>query len=221
MKKEYVIWGSKGHAKVLADTLSLLGQRLSALFDNDPKTTSAIPGIKIYHGPKGFHQWRKNESKPSTKYFGLVAIGGTRGIDRLKIQEFFEAQSIVVPALIHPSASIAPSSKVFPGAQILSQAMIASDCVIREGCIINNRSGIDHECFIGKGCHIAPGATLCGEVMLEENVLIGAGAVILPKLTVGSNTVVGAGSVVTKSLPANIVVCGNPAKIIKRIPIPR
>jgi len=45
----------------------------------------------------------------------------------------------------------------------------------------------------------------------------GTAAIILRGVTIGDNAVVAAGSVVTKSVPANTVVAGNPAKIIKTL----
>lgn len=52
-------------------------------------------------------------------------------------------------------------------------------------------------------------------VTIGDNVWIGGSVTILPGVTVGNNTVIGAGSVVTKDVPDNVVVGGNPAKIIK------
>ena len=46
---------------------------------------------------------------------------------------------------------------------------------------------------------------------------IGAGAIIMPGVTIGARAVVGAGSVVTKDVPSNMVVAGNPAKIMKSV----
>ena len=46
---------------------------------------------------------------------------------------------------------------------------------------------------------------------------IGAGAIIMPGVTIGARAVVGAGSIVTKDVPPNMVVAGNPAKIIKSV----
>jgi acetyltransferase-like isoleucine patch superfamily enzyme len=53
-------------------------------------------------------------------------------------------------------------------------------------------------------------------VTIGKNVWIGTHAVILPGVEIGDNAVVGAGSVVTKNVPANSIVAGNPAKIIKK-----
>jgi galactoside O-acetyltransferase len=48
-------------------------------------------------------------------------------------------------------------------------------------------------------------------------VWIGSGAVILPGVTIGSGSVIGAGSVVTKDIPANVLACGVPCKVIREI----
>ena len=54
-------------------------------------------------------------------------------------------------------------------------------------------------------------------VVIKQNAWIGAKATILPGVTVGKNAVVAANAVVTKDVPANTVVAGNPAKIIKKL----
>ena len=54
-------------------------------------------------------------------------------------------------------------------------------------------------------------------IVIEENVWIGGGAILLPGVKIGRNAVVGAGAVVTRSVPANTVVAGNPARVIREI----
>jgi acetyltransferase-like isoleucine patch superfamily enzyme len=54
-------------------------------------------------------------------------------------------------------------------------------------------------------------------VIISDNVWIGMNATILKGVTIGENSVVAAGSVVTKSVPANTVVAGNPAVIVKKL----
>ncbi|MNL81490.1 Galactoside O-acetyltransferase [compost metagenome] len=49
------------------------------------------------------------------------------------------------------------------------------------------------------------------------NAWLGAGAMIMPGVTIGENAIVSAGAVVTRDVPANVVVAGVPAKIIKQI----
>ncbi|MFN2509538.1 MAG: DapH/DapD/GlmU-related protein [Chthoniobacterales bacterium] len=54
-------------------------------------------------------------------------------------------------------------------------------------------------------------------VTIGDNVWIGLNAVILKGVTIGDNSVVAAGSVVTKSIPANALVAGNPATVVRRL----
>ena len=54
-------------------------------------------------------------------------------------------------------------------------------------------------------------------IVIEDNVWIGGGAILLPGVRIGRNAVVGAGAVVTRSVPANTVVAGNPARVIREI----
>lgn len=53
-----------------------------------------------------------------------------------------------------------------------------------------------------------------GKVSIGDYVYIGTNALIIPGVTIGSNVLIAAGSIVTKSIPDNMVVAGNPARII-------
>jgi acetyltransferase-like isoleucine patch superfamily enzyme len=55
-------------------------------------------------------------------------------------------------------------------------------------------------------------------VIIKDNVWIGMGAIILKGVTIGENSIVAAGAVVTKSVPPNVIVAGNPARIVKDVP---
>lgn len=52
-------------------------------------------------------------------------------------------------------------------------------------------------------------------IEIGKHVWIGAGATILKGVTIGDNAIVGAGSIVTRDVPANTIVAGNPARIIR------
>uniref|UniRef100_A0A7S4HVL1 Maltose/galactoside acetyltransferase domain-containing protein n=1 Tax=Vannella robusta TaxID=1487602 RepID=A0A7S4HVL1_9EUKA len=64
------------------------------------------------------------------------------------------------------------------------------------------------------------GLELGKAITIGDNVWLGGNCVICPGVTIGNNAVVGAGAVVVKDVPCNVVVAGNPAKIIKQIDQP-
>lgn len=214
--KRYVLWGSGGHAKVLASMIALLGGKVVALFDNDSQATSVVAGVPLFIGKDKFLSWI-DEQPDEQDLFGLAAIGGVRGRDRLGIHDLFRSCGVDVAPLVHPNAYVCSTASLGAGTQVLAQAIVAADAHVGEACIINHRSSADHDCVLGDGVHLAPGATLCGCVSLGDNVMIGASAVVLPRIRIGENTIIGAGAVVIRDVPPGVVAVGAPARIIRKI----
>ena len=83
------------------------------------------------------------------------------------------------------------------------------------GVVIHKRA------VIGKNCSIAPNVTIGGRSreydvpVIGDNVYIAGGAKVLGPITIGDDCVIGANAVVIKSMPANTMAVGIPAKIIK------
>ena len=113
------------------------------------------------------------------------------------------------------------------GAKIGKSCKISSHTFICEGVTVEDNVFIGHNVtFIND---LYPRATRengklqteqdwdCVHTLVRKGASIGSSATLLCGITVGENAVVGAGSVVTKDVPADVIVVGNPARILREI----
>ena len=141
------------------------------------------------------------------------------------------------------SKNIGKDTNIWQFCVVLPKAEIGENCNICSHCFIENDVKIGNNVAIKNCVQLWDGITIEDDVFIGANVTftndkyprsknheykqlktivkkgasIGANATILPDITIGENSMVGAGSVVTKNVPANTIVCGNPAKEIKEV----
>jgi acetyltransferase-like isoleucine patch superfamily enzyme len=123
-------------------------------------------------------------------------------------------------------------SRVGSFVEIQKNAKIGKKCKISSHTFICEGVTIEDEVFIGHSVVFVndsyPRATANGALqtandwvvertLVKKGASIGSGATILAKVTIGENAIVGAGSVVTKNVPANTIVAGNPARVLRTV----
>ncbi len=129
--------------------------------------------------------------------------------------------------------SIGDETKIGPFVEIQKNAFIGSQCKIQSHTFICEGVTIEDEVFIGHGVmftnDIYPRSTSqTGQLqteadwrvvptLIKKGASIGSNATILCGITIGANSIIGAGSVVTKDVPENVIVAGNPAKILRKL----
>lgn len=96
----------------------------------------------------------------------------------------------------------ASSGKIIIG----NNCIIASNCVLRASNHVFERTDIN---IIEQGHSY-------GEIIIGNDVWIASNCVITPNTNIGNSSIIGAGSVVTKDVEDNAIVCGVPAKLIKK-----
>lgn len=128
--------------------------------------------------------------------------------------------------------SIDDNSKVGAFVEIQKGASIGKNCKISSHTFICEGVHIEDNCFIGHGVmftnDLMPRATNPDgsaqteadwkliETFVKKGASIGSNATILCGITIGENAMIGAGAVVTKNVPANSIVVGNPASVLKK-----
>lgn len=91
--------------------------------------------------------------------------------------------------------------------RIGKNTMFAADCMILDSDF--------HVPWPPENRNKNPGYEYDQDVIIGSHVWVGARCIILKGVVIGDNAVIAAGSVVVKSIPANALAAGNPAKVIK------
>jgi acetyltransferase-like isoleucine patch superfamily enzyme len=130
---------------------------------------------------------------------------------------------------------VGDQTKIGAFVEIQKNATVGRNCKISSHTFICEGVTIEDNVFVGHDVtfinDLYPRATaLDGELQTEKDwhlkmtvvrrgASIGSGATILSSVTIGENAIVGAGSVVTRDVPRNAIVAGNPARVLRTIPL--
>ena len=158
-----------------------------------------------------------------------------------RLQLRFKGIYLHKTAICH-TMNIGKGTRIWAFVNICTDVVIGENCNICDRCFIEKNVYIGNAVTIKTGVSIwdgirikdnvfiGPGVQFCNDLyprskcyiqpiktLLEKGCSIGSGAIILPGVVIGKNAIVGAGSVVTRSVQANTIVAGNPARIIRTI----
>ena len=212
MKREVIIWGAGGHAKVVADILMKIGYVIWGLIDEH----DALPRKASFAETSVLGDATElPKARAAGVCYGIVGFGNN--FRRMSATEVLGSLGFTVVKAIHPSAVLAMDTTVGVGSTIAAGVVIGPSTLIGKSVIVNTRASIDHDCVFDDGAQAGPGVSIAGHVKVGSAAFIGIGATVIERKRIGAGAIVAAGSVVIDDVPEGVLVAGVPARIIRPV----
>jgi sugar O-acyltransferase (sialic acid O-acetyltransferase NeuD family) len=217
---DYQILGQSNYAvAILLDTLRRLHpDRLEVdIVSNIPPQEN--DSLKYDYGVDGIDtreiDWESWQ--PDTRARMLIgSIGRARETIFTFFRERFGIEASSYDCAIDPQANLAHEVRLGRGVYLSPGATIAPHATLGDFVVVNRNASVGHHTELGSFVTVNPGVHVAGICRIEAGVALGVGASVVDGITVGARSVIGAGSVVTKSIPADVVAYGIPARVIRQ-----
>jgi UDP-perosamine 4-acetyltransferase len=209
--------GAGGHAKVVLEALAAAGG-FHAVGLLDPRSElwgTAVLGVPVLGGDGELA--RQYDQGVLHAFIGLGGASDSR--PRRRLYEWARSEGMEIVSVVHPRALVSPSARHGAGATVLAGAIVAADAVLGDNVLVNHAAVVEHDCSVGDHVHLATGARLASGVTVAEGAHVGAGAIVIQGLRIGARAVVGAGAVVTRDVDQDVVVAGEPARVLRRVEV--
>ncbi len=211
-KKNIVIIGASGHAKVIIDIVRQEGRfNIAGLLDQSKETGERVLGCPVLGKEENLPELIKSHALVGA----IIAIGDNSVRSNVADRIRKISPELQFVSAVHPRASIATDVSIGEGTVVMAGALIGPSASIGRFCILNTNCSLDHDCVLQDFASLAPRAATGGNCRIGEYSAICIGAVLVHGINIGEHSVVGAGSLVMKDLETFVVAYGTPAKVIR------
>ena len=212
MRDRLAIWGTGGHAFVVADIIRVRNEyELVAFVDDAPQTEEkTFSGLPIFGdgGPLA----RLKDLGVSHLIFGFGDCDA-----RLALSDTVRAAGFALATAIHPRAVIAADVSIGAGTVVAARAVVNLGSVVGENVNIAPCASVDQQCTIDDGAHLSPGVLLSRKVTVGRAAWLGIGAIVNDGVRIGAGVLVGAGALVCDDVPDRVLVYGSPASVVRTL----
>jgi sugar O-acyltransferase (sialic acid O-acetyltransferase NeuD family) len=217
LPREIIILGTNGNCIDILDTICDINDSVGKtaytckgfLDDDEKKWGTALHGVTVLgplqSAPTYDDRFFVNGIGSPTNFWRKQEIIGKTG---LPIERF--------ATIIHPTASVSRLSKIGRGVVIFQHVTITSNVRIGDHVIVLPNTVISHDDVIGDYTCIAGGVCISGGVEIGTSCYLGTNASVIANIKIGDHCLIGMGAVVVRDVSENVVVGGNPARVLRR-----
>lgn len=209
--KSMVVFGTGGHAQVIADCILMQHGKYEFIGFVDP-----FSGQDMVMGYPVFKDIRTINI--GTQIYGIVGVGANYLREKIALEvNDHNLPHFTWDSVVHPSAIISPRANVGNGCFINAGVIINNNASIGDHVSLNTATVVEHDCTIAAFASTGPRVAMGGACQIGERCYIGLGANISHGRNITDDCVLGAGSLLVSDChtPCEIFY-GAPAKFIRK-----
>lgn len=212
-KRNIVFIGGGNHVQYCIDIVEREGTyNIVGIIDSIKPIGELVYGYRVIGRQKDI----KELSKTYKFSAGIISIGDNWGRNKVYNDIVDVYPDFEFVNAIHPSVIIGNNTKLGYGIVAMAGVIINPGATVENFVFLATGAQVEHDCTVGHFASISAGSVLGGHVNIGPFSAVTLGVTIMDRINIGSNTVVGSGSLVTKDLPSNVLVYGNPCRVIRQ-----
>ncbi len=178
--------------------------------DDDPKSWGqGLNGVKVLGGRD------KLKKFPSAQIIAVPSDPKSY-LKKKSIVDLLDLDPSRFATIIHPSAVVSADSRIGYNTVIMPHTFISCGVTVGNHVAILPNTVISHDSSIGDYCFIGAHVAISGTVHIKSQSFIASGSTIRDHINIGEKSFIGLGSNVVKDVQKNVVIAGNPARILSR-----
>ena len=214
--KQLIILGARGNSVDILDAVNEINAKsksaryecIGFLDDDQHRWGQEIWGVKVL-GPL------ESATNYPDAYF-VNSIGSERNFRQ---KAGIIAKTGLPPerfvTIVHPTASVSRMATLGKGVVVLQHVTISNQVSIGNHVIILPNSVISHDVVIGDYSCITGGVCISGMATIERDCYLGTNSSIIGNVKLETGCIIGMGAVIRHDVPANAVMVGNPARLLR------
>ena len=178
------------------------------VFIDDKKTYELVNNTKVFTFEEIHDQFSTNNLEI------VIAIGEpeTRLLLRHKVESFGFRLTI----LVHPTSKINSTAQIGNGTIICYGCFISCNVKIGDNVYIQPNACVGHDTVINNNSLISSNVCVAGGCSIGSETYIGMNVPVREHVNIGSKAIIGMGSVVYQDVSDEVIVLGNPARVMKK-----